>query len=184
AGTVVLVRCAWRTAGGGALPAPGSAPRGELAACCLGLACGLCYVFDGFSHQQTDVLIGAAVLGGALALARGRPWSAAALLGLAAAAKCTALLFAPYLLLKRRPGPAALLVAVALGANLLPDLVVGPYQGRPWLALWSERYFQPMVLSPDAAPGYWGSDVIYNQSLGGLWQRYGLTTWRWGDEVT
>lgn len=183
AAAVVMVRSAWRAAGGGALPTWWSAPRREFTACCLGLGCGFVYVLDGFSHQQTDVLIGAAVLGGILAYARGRSWSAAGLFGLAAAAKCTALLFLPFLLWKRKPGPAALLLAVALGANLLPDLVATPSGGRPLLGQWFERYLRPMVLRPDAAPGFWGSDVIYNQSLAGLSQRYVLTTWQWGDDV-
>jgi hypothetical protein len=97
-----LVRWAWRLAGGGRLQGAAPAARGEHLAAVLGFLCGAPYLCNCMNHQQTDIVIGALLLGGCLLLNRDRPMTAAVCFGLAAAMKCTALLWAPYLVWRRR----------------------------------------------------------------------------------
>lgn len=171
AALVVLLRSAWRLTGGGRID--GSR---EENICFLGLLVGGSFCFHAVAHQQTDILVAALAVGGCESLRRGRNLAGAGLIGLAAAMKCTPLLFAPYLILKRRFAAAACLVAVAVGANLLPDLVSRPPDGGTWLGRWYSFYLAPMA-RPDYAPGIWASDVIYNQSLAGAAGRWTRTTW-------
>ncbi len=176
---VFMLGGAWRLAGGGRLREPPEA-RAALAGAC----CGAFYIHNCLVHQQTDVFIGALLVGGCLALRRGRGVLAATGFGLAAAMKCTALLWAPYLLWRRRPAAAALLLAVALGVNLLPELVNRPGAGGTWLGVFASRYLAPLT-GRDHVPGSWGSDIVYNQSLSGAAQRWLLTEPRWsGGECT
>jgi hypothetical protein len=176
ASLAVLLYSAWRLAGGGQ-PRAGN-ERKEHLVCMLGLACAFRYALDCLSHQQTDLVIGALVLGSCLALARRRSVLAAVGFGLAAAMKCTALLWAPYLLWRGRWKAAGLVVLVALGANLLPNLVSAPSTGKLWLAEWYSFYLAPMR-SASYAPGTWGSAIIYNQSLAGAFTRWARTDWVW-----
>src|SRR5437764_38405 len=67
--------------------------------------------------------------------------------GLAAAMKCTALLWVPYLVWRGRPAAAAWVMVVALGVNLLPDAVSTPPSGRPWLGEYAVRYLRPLASS-------------------------------------
>src|SRR3954470_10218372 len=127
----VMARAAWRLAGGGPLEGDPPAPAREHVAWCLGLAGAAPYLLNCLAHQQTDLVIGALLLGGCLLLGRSRALPAATCFGLAAAMKCTALLWAPYLAWRRRWAAAAWLAAVALGANLLPDLLSPPPSGEP-----------------------------------------------------
>ena len=175
----VLVRGAWRLAGGPRLEGGARAPRGEHLAAVLGALCGLPYVQNCAAHQQTDLVIGALLVGGCLLLGRSRAMAAAACFGLAAAMKCTALLWAPALLWRRRPAAAAWLLAVALGVNLLPDLYRPSPAGRPWLAEYGLRFLSPMTEAGHYL-GTWGSHVVYNQSLSGAGLRWSATTWAWG----
>jgi hypothetical protein len=172
---VVLLRGAWRLAGGGARPG-----RGGLLAAAAGAGCGVFYAFNCLAHQQTDVVLAALLIGGCLALRGSRPLLAATAFGLAAAVKCTPLLWAPYLLWRGRPAAAAWLVAVALGANLLPDLVSRPPAGATWLAEYHARYLRPLT-TPGHVVGTWGSEVLYNQSLAGAGQRWLATEWHWSE---
>ncbi len=174
----VLVRGAWRLAGGPRLEG-GGAPRGEHLAAALGALCGLPYVQNCLAHQQTDLVIGALLVGGCLLLGRSRALAAASCFGLAAAMKCTALLWAPVLVWRRRPAAAACLLAVALGVNLLPDLYRPSPTGRPRLAEYGLRFLRPMTQAGHYL-GTWGSDVVYNQSLSGAGLRWLATTWEWG----
>ncbi len=174
----VLVRGAWRLAGGPRLEGT-AAPRGEHLAAVLGALCGLPYVHNCLAHQQTDLVIGALLVGGCLLLGRSRALAAATCFGLAAAMKCTALLWAPVLVWRRRPAAAACLLAVALGVNLLPDLYRPSPAGRPWLAEYGLRFLRPMTQAGHYV-GTWGSDVVYNQSLSGAGLRWLATTWNWG----
>jgi Glycosyltransferase family 87 len=173
---VWLLRAAWRLTGGGRLDGEPPAGWREGAVCVLGLLVGGCFCFHAVAHQQTDLLVSALVVGGCDLLARNRSKSAGVLIGLAAAMKCTPLLFAPYLILKRRFAAAACLVAVAAGVNLLPDLVSRPPAGGTWLGHWFSLFLAPMA-QPDYAPGVWASDVLYNQSLVGAAGRWTRTTW-------
>jgi hypothetical protein len=175
----VLVRGAWRLAGGPRLEGAGRPGRGEHLAAVLGALCGLPYLLNCAAHQQTDLVIGALLVGGCLLLGRSRALAGAACFGLAAAMKCTALLWAPVLVWRRRPAAAAWLLAVALGVNLLPDLSRPSPSGRPWLAEYGLRFLSPLTKA-DHYLGTWGSDVVYNQSLSGAGLRWLATTWHWG----
>lgn len=174
---LAMLRWSWRLAGGGRLEGV-SANRGERLAAIGGFLCGVFYLQNCLAHQQTDLVIGAALVGGCLLLTRGKTVSAATSFGLAAACKCTALLWAPYLLWRGRPLAAVWLVIVAVGANLLPDLVSASPTGRPWLGEYAHRYLLPLAKSRGYI-GTWGSDVVYNQSLAGMGQRWATTSWIW-----
>jgi hypothetical protein len=176
---IALLFWAWLLAGGGPLDGSHAKPRERLAAL-LGGLCGLFYLQNCLAHQQTDVIIGAALVGGCLLLVRKRPFAAATAFGLAAASKCTALLWVPYLLWRGRPTAAAWLLVVAFGVNLLPDLVSASPSGRPWLAEYGSRFLHPLTTSNHYV-GSWGSDPAYNQSIAGAGQRWCLTTWTWTD---
>jgi hypothetical protein len=172
-----LCGCAWRLAGGGALPRTWDR---EAWVWLFGLLCGFRYVLDGLAHQQTDVVIGGLLLAGCLALARGRALTAATALGLAAAVKCTALLWVPYLLWRGQWKAAVWLVAVAVGANLLPNLASTPADGGFWLEKWYTTYLRPMQ-NADHYPGIWGSAIYYNQSFAGLSYRLAVARPEWRD---
>jgi hypothetical protein len=172
----LMLRWAWRLAGGAPLEGKNpTRPREHLAAL-LGLTAGVFYLQNCLAHQQTDVLIGALLLGGCLLLWRGRDLASATCLGLAAACKCTPLLYLPYLLWRGRPRAALWLACVALGVNLLPDLTHPSPSGRPWLGEYAARYLRPLTESSHYV-GSWGSDIVYNQSLAGAGQRWLLTAW-------
>lgn len=172
-----LCWCAWRGSGGGALEGP-SASAAEQIIFWLGLACGFRYVLDGLSHQQTDVVIGAGLMAGCLALMHGRALTGATLLGLAAGVKATPLLFVVYLLWRGHWRAAVWLIAVAGGVNLLPDLIHAPPGGGLWLAQWFQQYVAPLQGSEQYV-GVWGSHAIYNQSLSGAVFRLFVTDYRW-----
>jgi hypothetical protein len=114
-----------------------------------------------------------------LLLVRARSLAAATCFGLAAAVKCTALLWVPYLMWRRQPRAAAWLLCVALGVNLLPDLVSRPPSGRTWLAEYGVQFLRPLTEAA-SYPGSWGSDILYNQSLAGAGQRWLVRTWEFG----
>ena len=173
-----MLRGAWGLAGGGPLQGGTRAPVSAHLAAVLGALCGVWYLQNCLAHQQTDVVLDALLFGGCLALARERSLLAATCFGLAAAVKCTPLLWAPYLVWRRRPVAAALLVAVALGVNLLPDLVHLPESGRLWLSEYYHRYLRPLG-GADHYVGTWHSDIVYNQSLAGAAQRWLTTTSEW-----
>src|SRR5262249_24760617 len=141
---VWMCRWAWRLAGGGRLQgAPASAS--EHAAAILGTLCALTYIHNCLAHQQTDLLIGALLLGGCLLFSRAHTLAAASCWGVAAAMKCTPLLFAPYLLWRRRPAAAVWLVIVAAGVNLLPELVHRGPDGHTWVSVFAARYLRPLT---------------------------------------
>jgi hypothetical protein len=171
------LRGAWRLSGGGRLEGSG-APWREHRAALLGCGCGVFYLSNCLAHQQTDVLIGALLTAGCLLLIRGKDLLAATALGLAAACKCTGLLWAPYLLWRGRPGPAVWLVTVAVSVNFLPDLVSRPPSSRSWVLTYTTRFLLPLT-APEHYVGSWGSDPAYNQSLSGMGQRWCLTSWTW-----
>lgn len=174
---VVLIRMAWRLAGGPRLQ-PGPVSWGEHGAALLGALAGLCYLQNCMAHFQTDVLIGLLLVAGCALLLRERSLSAATCFGVAAACKCTALLWTPYLLWRRRPVAALWVVVVAVGVNFLPDLVHRSPTGRPWLGDFIVRFLSPMTGS-DYYAATWGTAPIYNQSLCGSLQRWLTTTWSW-----
>ncbi len=176
-----LLRWSWRLAGGGRLEGVGAAKLAEHVAAVLGGLCGGFYIQNCLAHQQTDVVIGAALAGGCLLLMRGRVLLAATSFGLAAACKCTGLLWAPYLLWRGRPFAAAWLLAVALGVNLLPDFVSTSPSGQPWLEVYTSRFLKPLTDS-EYLVGAWRSEPVYNQSLAGLGRRWFTTSWTWAPD--
>jgi hypothetical protein len=185
-------RLAWRLTGGGRLEGDMASgvshdsgtgafvrpARQEHLICFLGLACSVRYALNGIAHQQTDILISALILFGCWCLSRNRVLSAAGCFGLAAAMKCTALLWCPYLLWKEKWKAAAWLSVVAVGVNLLPNLVHTPERGGLWLSEWLRRYVHPLV-ARDHYPGDWGSWIVYNQSFSGAGNRWLTTEWNW-----
>jgi hypothetical protein len=188
---VCMWRLAWRLTGGGCLeglaasgvsndPGTGAFKRParlkEHLVCFFGLACSVRYALNGIAHQQTDVVIGALLLFGCWCLSKNRELSAASCFGLAAAMKCTALLWCPYLLWKRKWKAASWLIVIAVGVNLLPNLVRTPERGGLWLGEWLTRYVRPLT-ADDHYPGDWGSWIIYNQSLSGAGNRWLTTQW-------
>ncbi len=175
----VLWRGSWRLSGGGALEGRGvRVPRSEHLIACLGLACALHYVESDLRQPQTDLVIAALLTGGCLALSRSRTLVGAILFGLAAAMKCTPLLFAPYLALRGHWRAAVLVVAVAVGMNLVPDLVHPPAEGGSWLIAWIHQFLQPMA-QPGYLPGRWYSRILDNQSIAGAFTRWASTRLAW-----
>ncbi len=173
----LLVVCAWKIAGGGDLQGP-LARRTDQLAWWLGLACGFRYVLDGLAHQQIDVVLGALLMSGCWFITRSRPIAAATLLGLAAGMKCTPLLFCGYFLWRGYWRAALWLVGVAVGVNLLPNLVSTPAGGGLWLGEWLTSYLLPTQASQYYV-GIWGSDPVYNQSLSGACYRFFVTDYSW-----
>jgi hypothetical protein len=175
---VGMWRLAWRLTGGGILEDNRSTDNREHLICFLGLACSLRYALNGIAHHQTDLVIGVLLLGGCFLLSRQRDLSAASCFGLAAAMKCTALLWVPYLLWRGKWKAATCLLVVAVGVNLLPNLVRAPDGGGLWLGEWLTRYVRPLT-STERYPGDWGSWIIYNQSISGAGNRWLTTQWGW-----
>ena len=166
---IVMVAAAWRLAGGRPLRSMPFSARSEWLAFAVGLLCSLTYILNAFAHQQTDVMIGALLMGGAWYLAAARDAAGGALIGLAAAFKATPLLWAPYLLWRRRWIAAVLVGAVALAVNLLPELIATP-AGGPRILQWVTRYVLP-TQQLNVPLGNWGSALEFNQALGGTAQR-------------
>jgi hypothetical protein len=175
---VALLRWGWRLAGGGRLEGSQAGRTAERIAALLGCLCGISYIENCLAHQQTDLVIGAALVGGCLLLGYRRPMLAATSFGLAAACKCTALLWAPYLFWRGRTLAAIWVVVIAVGVNLLPDLIRPSPRGRPWIEQYAASFLMPLTAS-DHYIGTWGSDPVYNQSVTGLAQRWCTTTWTW-----
>ena len=180
ASLLVVWRGSWKLAGGGRLegPDPGRIDRREHLVAVFGLACALPYLQSGVAHQQTDLLITALLIAGCLALRRSRGFLAATSFGLAAGMKCTPLLWAPYLAWRGRWKAAAWLVAVAVGVNLLPNLVSVPKGGGWWALEWFERFLRPMGAST-YLPGQWYAWILDNQSLAGTFTRLATTRFAW-----
>lgn len=170
----IAIRNAWRLAGGPDLEQ--GAPHREHLAFAVGLAVGMTYFLNSLMHHQTDVLLAALLFAGCERIPKGRGIAAATLLGLAAAMKCTPLLFALYFIVRGRYLAAAWLVAVAIGASLLPDLIYSPPDASTWLAKWFNLFLAPMA-SAEHRPGVWASDIIFNQSIIGAVNRWSMTAW-------
>jgi hypothetical protein len=177
ASLVMLCWWAWRLTGGGPVQGRDATLREHLI-WVLGLACGFRYALDCLAHQQTDLLIGALTMAGCMALSRGRFWPAATWFGLAAGAKCTPLLWCGYLVWRGQWKPALWLLGVALGVNLLPNLVCAPPTGNLWLLEWLHSCLLPMT-GVGRYLGNWYSDPLYNQSICGALLRWFTTRWSW-----
>jgi Glycosyltransferase family 87 len=175
---VLLCRWSWRLAGGGRLEGSPTPAWSEHMICLAGLATGVFYAFNSISNQGTDVPEAALLMGACLALLAGRDFLAATGFSLAAGMKATPLLWVFYLLWKGRWQPALWLVAVAVGVNLLPDLISTCPSAPSWFVAWYRQYLAPMQ-RPDYAPGQWGSMLHLNQSLAGAVNRLFIADWTW-----
>lgn len=179
AAAVILVG-AWQLSGGRGLPGRVGTSKIDYVAFWLGGLLVVGFMLDTAANWQTDLLIGAVVIGGCMLLAGGRSIAAGFAFGLAAAFKCTPLLFAPYLLWKRRFLAAGAVVVAAIGLNLLPDVVYPPTDGKPRLVVWKDRFLTPMS-DANRDPGEWASAVGFNHSLAGFnlrvlaYERTGVT---------
>ncbi len=162
----VAVVCAWRLIGGGSLAA---LARRQAAVFGLGLLLASRFLIAPLENQQSDAVICACLMAGCLSLARGHTMRAAALLGLAAGMKCTPLLFAPYLVWRGRFKAAAVLVFVAVALNRLPDWIWPQTAGVSYLGDWVGTF---LLKVGRTAPGVWDSDLVLNQSLSALVNRY------------
>jgi alpha-1,2-mannosyltransferase len=141
----------------------------------LGLLCAIRFIQDGLDHQQTDLVIGALLLGGCVAILRERFFLAATAIGLAAAMKCTPLLFVGYFLWRRKWAAAGWVVVLAVVCNLLPNLVSSPPTEGLWVGVWFHNLIRPMGQA-DYRPGDWYTSIIFNQSLSGAAYRFFETT--------
>ncbi len=166
AGAALLVVGAWRLTGGRL--GFRQLPR-EWLIVALGLPCFLGFLFEVMVNRQTDLLVGGLAVVGCGLVLRGRDWSGGALVGLAAAAKCTPLLFVLYFAWVGRWRAAAAVLLVAVLANLLPDLLVRP-AGGPRLVEWAERVVLPMR-NTDYQPGQWHAAEWSNHSIAGIIRR-------------
>jgi hypothetical protein len=140
-GLLVLIRGAWMLSGSKTDQGP---PRHDWLILIAGCTCGMPFAFDCLSNRQTDLGVAGLTLAGCLALWAGRDVRAGAWFGLAAGLKCTPLLWAPYLLVRRRFRAAAVIAAVAVGVNLLPDLLF-PNAGASRLSQWRDAFITPMT---------------------------------------
>jgi hypothetical protein len=173
---VFVVKSAWSLSGGGRLQGPGAKiERGEHIIFLAAIFCAGRFLFNALSHMQTDLLLAALVMAGCLALRSGRSFISATWIGLAAAIKCTPLLFAPYLAWRGKWLAALWLVVVAVGVNFLPDLAQRPPSGGYWAVEWYRLYIQPLGRE-NYVPGSWFTSIENNQSLAGAVKRILTTT--------
>jgi alpha-1,2-mannosyltransferase len=175
-----LLGLSWRLSGGTALRLI-FYDRRNLVAAVLGVACSERYISNALSHQQTDILVACLIMAGLVALMQQRKFVAGALLGIAAACKATPMLFAPYLAWRRQWVAAAILVLVAIGLNLGPNLIHATPEGGTWLGRWLFRYVIP-VHHANVYPGTWGAASVDNQSLAGFLGRVATTNWTWSSD--
>lgn len=166
AAMVAVVLCAWRSIGG---PSLSSLKRPWSLVFWLGLLLASRFLVAPLENQQFDVVISACLLAGCLALARGHDALAACCLGAGAAMKCTPLLFAPYLVWRGKTRAAAIMLLVAAGINCVPDFLWPRPGGGSYLGEWIGVFLLKVGRS---APGVWDSDLILNQSLAGLINRF------------
>lgn len=165
----VVFTLAWRLAGGPSLVGlSGKWFWTFLIGCLLCLR----FVFAPLEHQQFDMVIAALLMLGCAALWRGATWRAGAWWGAAAAMKCTPLLFAPYLIWRRQFGAAAALLAVAVGLNVLPDLLYPQSSGHWYAQDWLNTF---VGVAARGTPGAWFVAATDNQSLAGVLGRWGST---------
>jgi hypothetical protein len=160
ASLILVWRWSWKASGGKSLETD-KRNWPEIAICLLGLVCGMRFVQDNLDHQQTDLVIGALLMGGVLAFQKSRDFLAATVWGIAAAMKGPPLLFAPYLFWRGRWREAIWMVVLVIGLNLLPDLVHRAPSG-----LWLREWYVSMIQPVDEV-GKWHSAPENNQSIAG-----------------
>ncbi|HMP16472.1 MAG TPA: glycosyltransferase 87 family protein, partial [Gemmatales bacterium] len=95
--------------------------------------------------------------------------------GWAAAMKATPLLWCLFLLWKRCYLAAIVVLLVAVGFNLLPDLLSTSPTASSWLVGWWNSYIS-QILNASYTPADWGTFIYNNQSLAGMLHRLLDTT--------
>ncbi len=172
---MLICRWTWRLAGGSSLE-----PLNRFTQVhylwLAGVTTGIFYAFNSLSHQSTDLVETMFLIAGCVLLTSSRPLCASTCLGLAAGMKATPLLWCVYLLWKREYIAAAWLLTVALGINLLPDLVSQCPTSATWLGGWCQSYVN-QLFDTTVSPGHWGSVVYNNQSLAGMVNRLFHSDW-------
>jgi hypothetical protein len=171
----IMLRMAWTLSGGVHRATFDAASLPEHLVLILGCLCALRFAFNAMQHLSLDLIIVALLMYGAVAATGRRYLRTAICWGLAAAFKGPPLLFAGYLLWRRKWIPALLMVAVALAANLLPDLVHRPAGEPLWLTRWYHQFIQPLGAAK-YVPGEWNADILDNQSIAGAANRWLLTS--------
>lgn len=125
-------------------------------------------------NQAYDALPLVLVLGGIFWLATGRPLTAGASLGVAAAIKATPLIFLPYLLLKRRFLAAACFLIAFLAVSFLPDLFyLQKGEEHGYVATWIRNIAGPSLSNNEEATPihFWSGRNFLNHSLRGFLAR-------------
>lgn len=171
--TSVVLRTAWRLAGG-----PSLAPlcRRWQPVFWLAALLAIRFVAAPISHRQFDMLIAATLLTALWLLWQGRSLAAGVGFGLATAMKCTPLIFVPYFVWRRQFATAGVALVVAVVANLVPDWTFPCHDGGSYLADWDRHFLRHTARH---APGQWFADLRHNQSLAGGVNR-GWRMWRAG----
>lgn len=163
----VFILSAWRLTGG-TRPWRDKPEPGEWWIFALGIAAAVGFIFDAITNGQTDLLIAAFITSGCLLLPRSSA-GGGGMLGLAAAAKCTPLLFVPWLVWRRRWMATSFFLLAALVANLLPDVIFPSAEGVRLLR-WGENFFTPLF-NQSYIPGTWFTALEFNHSLAGALRR-------------
>jgi type IV secretory pathway VirB3-like protein len=177
---LILIWSAWKLSGGRRLEGtPGPAWQEHLIFG-VGLLCSFSYVLDGFTNQLSDLIVAALVIVACRALLSRRDGVAGGLLGLAAALKCTPLLWTGYLIWRQRWLAAVLVVVFAIGADLIPDLTHPPDLPTSRLENWGRRFLLPMA-DRGHDFGAWACGVNGNHSLGGVTNRWMTYDYCWQD---
>lgn len=128
-----------------------------------------------FQLGQTDVLLYAALLGAMVALGR-RAWLCGVLLALAISIKYVALIFVPYLIVRRRWRELAWLAGSLVALNLTPAAVYGWDRNLEYLSIAFAGLARMVGLAPaaDAANIHaltWGRSVSLMSVFGRLAER-------------
>jgi len=178
--TILVV--AWRLTGGRRLDGAPPVSIREHWIAGLGLLTGIYYLLDGLSNQQTDLVVVAVLMAGCALVVRGRDLAAGAMIGLAAAMKTTPLLWVPYLAWRGRGRAAMLVVVVAVGVNVLPDLTHPPADGGSRLGQWVALNVAPLTQAGHLpVMGFTGPN--FNHSVAGVTTRWLIfeRVWKDGD---
>jgi len=171
----ILWKLSWKISGGRPLNR-GKANLPEAIICFLGLAAGMRYIQGTFGHQQSDILIDAFLVAGCYAWQSRRDFAAATAWGIAAAFKGPPLIMALYLACRGRWLAAIWTITLAIGLNLVPDLIHRAPQDI-WLTQWYTRIVKPT----SNQIGAWYVDVTINQSIAGAAHRFFTTGWYLGN---
>jgi hypothetical protein len=170
----LMTRLAWDLSGGRTDRSSSKSAKAEHATFLLACAIAIKFALNALSHLQTDLVVDALLMLGLLALTQLRFIVAGICWGLSAAFKGPPLLMVVYLLWRKKFGAAIVMLAVAIGVNLLPNLVSTPAGGGLWLTQWINSYAKPF--GRNDTPGNWYNNIRNNQSIAGAVNRWIATT--------